>query len=261
MQLAKIEKEFMDCLLKPDKDSSLFLLKLLPLKFIDAERQLFIYRSNVNGAHQKVLAQIYPTCFNILGEEYFNQLCRMYRLEYPSIDADLNVYGEHFPCFIEKHIENNVELNGFEYLTDLVKLEWSWHVCYFAKDDEEFSFSKLESVKKTEQGRLVFKLSESISLHSTLYPVLDIWRANKSNIEEQQDFTLPESDIYFCIMQSEHKPELVVLDEKQYKLMSCISEGLSLNEINTCMQDGFQEELMVFIQSEWVVGFSLTGKI
>lgn len=261
MQLAKIEKDFMSCLLKPDQDSSSFLSQLLPLKFIDAEKQLFIYLSNVNGAHQKVLGQVYPACFNILGADYFNQLCRIYRLEYPSVDADLNVYGEYFSCFIEKQIEDNVELNGFEYLTDLTKLEWSWHFCYFSKGDEDFSFAKLESVKEAEQGNLVFKLSGSISLHSTLYPVLDIWHANKSNVEEQQGFMLPESDIYFCILQVEHKPELVVLDEKQYKLLSYISKGLSLNEINTYMQDDFQQELMAFIQSKWVVGFSLTGKI
>lgn len=257
MRLANIEKEFMSCLRRADKDTSTFLSELLPLKFINTEQQLFIYRSNVNGAHQKVLGQIYPACFNILGEDYFNQLCRLYRAEHPSVDADLNFYGKHFPVFIKNQIDEKVELKDFEYLGGLAKLEWSWHSCYFAKNNEEFSFEQLELVNESDQGDLIFELSESLSLHSTLYPLLEIWRANKDHLEKEQEFALSDSKSYFCVLQLELVPKLIELNKKQFELLSYVAKGLSLNEISNYMQDDFQQELMFIIQNKLIVGFSL----
>ena len=102
MPLANIEKSFVGSLLQPQENDTVFLSELLPINSISKEMQLSIYRSNINGAHQKVLGQVYPAILNILGEVYFNQLCRVYRLEYPSMDADLNNYGEKFSLFIKK---------------------------------------------------------------------------------------------------------------------------------------------------------------
>lgn len=84
MPLAKTEYAFMDYLIQSQNNETDFLSELCTVGVLTKEKQLEIYRSNINGAHEKVLGQVYPACKNILGEDYFNQLCGLYRIENPS---------------------------------------------------------------------------------------------------------------------------------------------------------------------------------
>lgn len=258
MSLANIEKSFVDSLLQPQVNDTYFLSELLPLHAISKEMQLSIYRSNVNGSHQKVLGQVYPACLNILGENYFNQLCRVYRFEYPSMDADLNNYGEYFSLFMKEQLEQHQELIGMEYLADLACLEWHWHASYYAKDDETFSFEKLALIGADVQDKIFFRISHSFSLHSTIYPLLDIWNANKNSVENIQEFHMPESESYFCVSRKEFSPTVNLLDYEQYMLLKSISDGVSLvqlTEIDSVCD--FENKLMSFIQQGWITGFFL----
>lgn len=256
MLLANTEKKFINSLLRSNITDSCFLSELLPLHSISIEKQLSIYRSNINGAHQKVLAQIYPACLNVLGEDYFNQLCRLYRFEYPSIDADLNNYGGSFSAFIQKQLGLRVELSQMGYLPDLANLEWCWHAAYFANNDEVFSFEKLASVNENDQNKIFFNLSDSFSIHSTTYPLLAIWSANKSTVEDVQEFIMPDSKSYFCVFRKEFFPVVDLLEYEQYVLLKSIVEGISLVqliEFDEVVE--FKNKFVEFIQRGWVTGF------
>lgn len=256
MPLANIEKSFVGSLLQPQGNDTDFLSELLPLNSISKEMQLSIYRLNINGAHQKVLGQVYPAILNVLGEDYFNQLCRVYRLEYPSVDADLNNYGEKFSVFIEKQIEQHRELTGLEYLADLAWLEWNWHISYYAENDKVFSFEKLALIDPDLQDKIYFRISNAFSLHSTIYPLLDIWNANKNLVKDIQEFQMPDSENYFCISRKEFSPTVNVLDYGQYILLKLISDGTSLVKLAECGNEfGFESKLMSFIQQGWIAGF------
>ena len=262
MPLANIEHAFVANLLNHELNEAEFLSELQPVGLLSEEKQLSIYRSNINGAHQKVLAQIYPACLNILGEDYFNQLCRAYRFEYPSTGPDLNNYGKHFSFFIKEQSKIHNELSGFEYLLELAWLEWCWHASYYVKDDELFSFEKLALVNAADQNKLVFNLSYSFSLHLTNYPLLDIWNANKNANEEKQEFIMPESESYFCISRLNFKPDVSLLTKKQYDLLKLISNDLTLTqlaELDANDIGGFQNQLMDFIRQGWVSGFSINN--
>lgn len=250
----------MDNLLKSSVKESEFLTQLLPLSSLTKEKQLSIYKSNVNGAYQKVLGQVYPACLNILGEDYFNQLCRAYRFKYPSTDSDLNNYGEYFTVFVKEQSDLHDELNDFEYLAELALLEWHWHASFYADNDSSFAFEKLAKVEPSEQNILIFILSNSFSLHSSIYPVLDIWKANKSSVEGNQEFSMPEAETYFCISRVEFTPKITLLNNYQYELLKSISNGLSLTQLTErdfIAAGDFQNELTRFIQNGWVTGFSL----
>ncbi len=258
MSLANIEKRFVGRLLKSQGNDAGFLSELLPLHSISKEKQLSIYRSNVNGSHQKVLGQVYPACLNVLGEDYFNQLCRVYRFEHPSTDADLNNYGEYFSLFLNEQLELHQELIGLEYLADLACLEWHWHASYYAKDDETFSFEKLALVEADVQDKIYFRVSDSFSLHSSIYPLLEIWNANKNLVENIQEFHMPESESYFCISRKEFSPVVDLLDYEQYILLKSLSDGMSLVQLTELdsVYD-FENKLMSFIQQGWITGFYL----
>jgi len=262
MPLANIEKAFIDNLAHQQMNESEFLSVLLPIGSLSEKKQLSIYRSNVNGAHQKVLGQIYPACLNILGEDYFNQLCRAYRFVYPSTDPDMNKYGKYFSIFIKKQSEVHNELNDFKYLVDLSWLEWCWHSSYFAKDDTAFSFEQLALIKAEDQSKLFFNLSYSFSLHATAYPLLEIWNANKNTAADEQEFSMPETENYFCISRDDFTPVVNVLNCQQYSLLKLISENLSLTQLTAVdvkLVADFQKQLMDFIEKGWISGFSVNN--
>lgn len=256
MPLVNIERGFVTSLLQQQENDAGFLSELLPLNSISKEMQLSIYRSNVNGAHQKVLAQVYPACFNILGEDYFNQLCRLYRFEYPSTNADLNDYGKFFPLFVGEKIQEYQELNSLEYLAELAGLEWHWHMSYYAKDDEVFSFEKLALIDVKLQDKIFFKVSNSFSLHSTKYPLLEIWEENKAVIESDQEFTMPGLESYFCIFRKDFTPTMNILNYEQHMLLKLISDGMTLAKLVELASD-FENKLMCYIENNWVTGFSI----
>lgn len=256
MPLANIERNFVASLLLQEENDAGFLSELLPLNSITEEMQLSIYRSNVNGAHQKVLAQIYPACFNILGKDYFNQLCRLYRFEYPSINADLNRYGKFFSLFVGEKIQQHQELNGLEYLAELADLEWYWHMSYFAKDDEVFSFENLSLIDVKLQDQIFFKVSGSFSLHSSKYPLLEIWEANRAVVENDQEFTMPDLEGYFCIFRKNFSSTISILNYEQHTLLKLILDGVTLAKLVEVDGD-FENKLMCYIENNWVTEFSI----
>jgi len=64
-----------------------------------------------------------------------------YRCEYPSTQADLNVYGQYFSSYLEKLITTNRELSDFGYLGELAELEWHWYKSYFVNNDLLFALT------------------------------------------------------------------------------------------------------------------------
>lgn len=260
MPLADIQHSLMDNLLQAYNKSPVFLTELTTVGNLTQEKQLSIYRSNVNGAHQKVLGQVFPACKNILGEDYFNQLCGAYHFEHPSKHADLNLYGDQFPFFIEKQIKLHRELIDFEYLTDLALLEWHWHISYFAKDDELFDFKCLADVDGDNYDELIFTLNNSLSLHSSIYPLQEIWLANKSDVADTQTFTMQDMQNYFCIIRTGYVPLFEDLNKEQYILLNSIAKGFSLTkliEYSEGKHGDFQIRLSDFISKGWVSGFYL----
>lgn len=252
MSLANIEHKFLYSLIDTEVDDGAFLSQLCATNSLNPARQLSIYRSNINGAHQKVLGQIYPACLNILGEDYFDFVCRLYRFKYPSTHADLNQHGEHFPHFIKEVISTKRELAEFEYLPDLANHEWYWHAAFFTKDSTSFDFAKLAKVEEHQQHELVFELRPDFSLHKTPYPILDIWLSNRSEPDDEQTFAMPDSEICYCIFRKEYEVMFEKLDAQQYGVLYALANGSSLGMVAQQANNNLQSMMMFFINKGWV---------
>lgn len=257
MPLANIERAFVYHLMESDLADANFLSALVPCGNISAVKQLEIYKKNISGAYQKVLAQIYPACLNILGEDYFNQLCEIYRIEHPSTESDLNVYGKNFSLFIKEQIKNRKELKDFVYLPELSLLEWHWHKSYFVENDPVFDFEKLAELSQVDQDLLIFKLSYAFFMHQSAFPLLDIWNANRDDVVENQEFLLPDTSLRFCVYRKNFASSTQVISEKQYELLNDISEKLPLKLLSEKYKEFLQSDLKKFIEKGWVTGFNL----
>ena len=66
-----------------------------------ARRGVAAYRANAQASAHAALAAAYPTLQQMLGDESFETLARVYRLRHPAIRGDLAWYGEAVPALVE----------------------------------------------------------------------------------------------------------------------------------------------------------------
>lgn len=166
-------KSMQQCFIQQLSDSqptAEFLASLVPCGNLLPEQQLAIYQNNVRGALQVSLAQVYPVCQKILGENYFKQLASVYIKNTPSRHHDLNGYGEFFPDYVNIQYQQRNELNDFPYLEDLVQLEWFYHQVYYAVQGSVFDYSAFAGLTELQQAQSTFLLVPYLSLSVLTIP-------------------------------------------------------------------------------------------
>ena len=255
MPLHKVQSDFINSLMTPEFNESSLIEALKPGQRLSPLQQLDVYRRNINGAYQKVLAQVYPACCRILGEDYFNQLCRLYRFEHPSINPDLNGYGEQFPAYLAEHVGQHEELSDFEYLADLAALEWCWHASYFCEDDEVFDFAGLQSLDEARQADVILELGHSICLQQTPYPVISIWQANRVEATSDQLFEHDGSLIYYLIFRQQFEPQIEPLPVEDYNYLQAIHAGQTMSNLIGQYGEALSARLAEFIQRGWITAY------
>ena len=161
---------------------------------IPAELALRIYSNNVSGARIKSLAAAYPACFRILGEACFNNIARRFSEHTPSVQPDLNHYGETFSEFLDEWTQSHQQFSDYRYLGELARLEWLCHTAYYAEDDPPFDFRTWARASPGAQAACCLRLGHSVGLLQSDYPVMAIREANLSDNEatEVQAIELPE---------------------------------------------------------------------
>lgn len=254
MLLNELQKDFIHSISNANGDNNYFLQQLQYGK-LSAETQLNIYQRNYTGAIQKTLQQIYPACRNILGDDYFHTLCHDYYKRHPSNDSNLNYYGKHFNNLLLSHCKTNEQLNGYEYLHDLAILEWHWHASYYTADDVMFDFEAFSKITDKQQSNLIFKLSHSLTIHSSNYPIIDIWKDNTADTASGNTYSLPPGNIMFCIYREKFTPSIELIDDNLCQIITAIQNNKDLDSL--CHSDGFDinEVLPYLIQKGWVTGF------
>ena len=132
---------------------------------LSAERRLDIYKQTTRTAHINALSNSYICCKRILGEKYFKKIASEYFLHQPSHSQNLNNYGNNFPKFISRYIENHTELADFDYLKDLAILERNIELSYFSKDDQAFDFTRINALKPQAHTKYNFFFKSCIISH------------------------------------------------------------------------------------------------
>jgi len=252
MSLKLMQENFIQQLSLNESSDSL-LAYLEPCGNLFPDQQLAIYKNNVRGALQTSLAQVYPVCRKILGENYFKQLASVYIRSTPSRHHDLNSYGDSFSDFIFTQCQQRDELNDYLYLSDLVQLEWLYHSVYYAAEGAVFDLSGFANLSEQQQVKSFFQLAPCLKFISSDYPILSIWQINQEGGGDQQTiFSQSES---CCVFRKNNQTEMIRVETKVYSLLALIKEGTTLNEI---VQKGLAAYLAELINQGWINGFKVS---
>ncbi|EKF58801.1 hypothetical protein QWE_14582 [Agrobacterium albertimagni AOL15] len=94
------------------------------------QRRFSVYRNNVTVSLVDALASIFPTVQNLVGEDFFRAMARLYVAAHPPTSPLLFSYGESFPAFLEGF----PPAADLPFLADVARVERLWLDAYHAAD-------------------------------------------------------------------------------------------------------------------------------
>lgn len=226
-------------------------------------RQIEIYRSNVLGALQSTLKQIYPVCLRIVGENYFLQIANEYIRNHPSNCSDLNQYGSTFSDFLQTLLTQRSELMDYAYLPDLAKFEKFHHDVYFVNDDKPFNFEYFSALSENDYQTLYFKISNALKIMKTPFPVLAIWNTNKEQENTEEAIQIPEREQTLVIFRQQFQVKADHLDPTLYQFLQMIIKGSTFSELigqfESITDFDVNIQLTKLIAKGWIIGFEIAN--
>ena len=144
-----------------------------------AQQRLAAYRRVVHGTLGAALLATYPVVARIVGQAFFAEAARCYRLSRPSRSGDLNEYGGDFADFLEGY----GHARELPYLGDVARLEWLVQSVYYAADAPPADLSALAAAAPERWGDVRLAFSPACARIDSAHPLDQIWRVNASDYE------------------------------------------------------------------------------
>ncbi|HEY0847612.1 MAG TPA: DUF692 family protein [Noviherbaspirillum sp.] len=184
-----------------------------------AGQRLALYRGNLTGTWEKVLASAYPVLKALVGEEFFAALARAYGKAHPSRDGDLNRFGEQLAVFLERF----APVADYPYFPDMARLEWALHQAHYAGNAcaiDGASFADM-SAEQLDAARLTFH--PACSLIASDWAVIAVWRAHQADggdfpcdLAQQQ---------YGLVVRPGWKADVLMLDAATHAALATLLRG------------------------------------
>jgi hypothetical protein len=180
--LTEMQDEFADALLSATAPVPSFLKGAAVKK---ADRRFAVYRNNVTSGLIEALSARFPVVKRLVGDEFFAGLARGYVLREPPFSPLLIHYGETFAAFIEDF----EPAKPLPYLADVARLEYARGRAYHAADADPVPRDAFAALSEEKIGATRVRLHPSVSILSSPYPVLSIWKANQAEaVQPVQDW-------------------------------------------------------------------------
>lgn len=136
-----------------------------------------VHRNNVVHSLVAVLADTFPVVRELVGDEFFGAMARLYVVEHPPTSPLMHRYGAGLPAWIADF----EPATALPYLSDIARLEWSRLCAFHAADAEPIEARALMALMQA-PDRLV---GASLALHPSLaivrspHPVVSLWSAHQ----------------------------------------------------------------------------------
>jgi hypothetical protein len=140
-----------------------------------AERRFAVYRNNVTSGLVDALATRFPVTSQLVGDEFFRAMARVYVAREPPRSPIMVLYGETFPAFLES-FEPAAKL---PYLGAVAALEMARGRAYHAADRTHLDSSAFLALKPERVGATRVKLHPSSSILISRFPIVSIWEAHQ----------------------------------------------------------------------------------
>ena len=143
------------------------------------KRRFAVYRNNVCVGLVDALAERFPICLQLVGDEFFRAMAQCYVCERLPRTPMLFEYGDAFAAFVSE-FEPAREL---PYLPDVARLEYAVGAAYHAADAAPLPLDFLRALSHERLDSATAVLHPSTHVVASAYPIVSIWRRHMSNDE------------------------------------------------------------------------------
>ena len=216
-------------------------------------RGLQAYQANAGALAERALAAAYPTMVQLLGDDSFAALARVFWHRHAPQRGDMATWGGELAGFIAQ----DPQLADEPYLADVARLEWAWHLAASAADDDAAP-SGLEQLAAADPASLWLRLRSGAALVHSPHPVLTIWRAHHSQAEDRfypvREALSAGRGEAALVCRIGLKPEVFRLATTDVSFVDAVLDGQSLAGALAVADEGFDFEawLIAALQSGWL---------
>jgi len=219
--LRDLQSEFLAALLDGPVDRA---LPLVAAPAARARRGIAVHAENAAANFRASLRLAFPAVQRLVGDDYFDQCVRAYRIRHPSRSGDLHHAGDTFAEFMTA-----LHAAGLHrYLGDVARLEWLIEDSRRAADHTRLDLDRLAGVAPEDYDGLRFVLSPSLRLFTADVPALALWRANVESAAEPRRIDLDAGPDRLLITRTQRHLEFHRVDPGEQTFIECLLRGLPL---------------------------------
>lgn len=218
-----------------------------------------IYQNSIQGGLQNALIKLFPVCHKLVGNDFFVAMANAYIHSHISKSPDIADYGKHFAKCISEFSPANV----LPYLSDVARLEWAWHIAFYARNSGNLDFKKLAECYTNKGEKIIFSLPPNSTLLLSPYPIHLIWKVNQEDYTGEPTVTL-ENDrkFYLFIWRKNLEMHIDVLTKNEWSILQWIQDKIPLNKlchnITHSLNDTSLTELLPhLVRKGWIAGFDI----
>lgn len=215
------QQTFFDALLDPERPPP---GELTAWNGSDVTTRFAVYRNNVVVSLIGALADTYPVTQQLVGEEFFHAMARIFVSAEPPESRVLAFYGDTFPHFIE-HFPPAASV---PYLADVARLEMLRVHAFHAADVNELPPDAIaQALTKTDDlSDVIIGLHPSLQLLQSEYAVVSLWAAHQGivDISTVDPFTCENA----LVIRPQLEVEVIGLDSPAAKFVACLMQGENL---------------------------------
>lgn len=222
--LETLQKNFQHYLMKSDATD--VLPSIAPTAPFNAIQRLGVYHYGYRARLRDVLADDFPKCLVLLGEEEFEQAALRYLDTYPSHHFSVRYFGLYFSEFL-KH---TLPYANFPALSEMVRFEWSAQSTLDAKDAPLLTRDDLSSITTDEWPDMTFEFHPSVRLETFEWDTVSIWR----EIDQEQPARKPiqlEQPLNWLVWRHDLRCYFNSLTKAQSLMVQSVQEGLPFADI------------------------------
>lgn len=191
-----------------------------------------VYRNNVVHSLVAVLADTFPVVRQLVGDEFFDAMARLYVVDHPPASPLMHRYGAGLPPWIADF----EPATSLPYLSDIARLEWSRLCAFHAADARPIEADTLQALVQEPQ-RLA---AQSLTLHAStavlqsVHPIVSLWAAHQLDDAERDarlgtlDLASAESALVF--RDASDQALVLSLPGKDAALLGAIAAGWPLGQ-------------------------------
>ncbi len=140
-----------------------------------------VYRNNVTVSLIDALADTYPVVQQLVGEDFFRAMARLFAQAHPPQSRVMAFYGQGFADFIASF----PPAASVSYLADVARLEMAYVDAYHAADAVALPARHLQALLADPQQleALHVALHPSVHIVRAPYAIVDIWVAHQTDGE------------------------------------------------------------------------------